>query len=248
MSESVFDNLNTEQVPNSPSPEGKPQTQPSGNSVESVVPDSLFADQLQQIRTNDGRQKYADVKTALDSIPHAQAHILELSNRVKELEEQLTKSKGMDEVLQRIQASQSESATPSVSGLSEAHVMELLNSALNQREVQSKAASNEAAVTKALVDKFGDPKKAADALVGKADELGVDINFLRSLAQKSPKAVLSYFGTGPTPTPRVTTPSVNTSFIQPPTGSDPLADARAKLFGQNDPLKEKWRAAALTNQ
>jgi len=245
MSDSVFENLNTEQAQtNVPVVEEQTSQQQDVKPAESVNPDSLWADQLAGIKTSDGRQKYADVKTALASIPHAQGHIKELTDKVRELEEQLTKSKSMDEVLQRIQASQSNSESPSVSGLSEAHVLELLNSALNQREETSKAVYNEKEVTKVLVEKYGDTSKAIAALQSKADELGVDVGFLQQLAQKSPKAVLSYFNAQPSNTPRSTTPGINTSALQTPAKTNAIEEARARLLGKGNALVDKWRAAA----
>lgn len=237
MTDSVFGNPETGTQPTTPEQgvPAKPASQ--GDS---------FADLLSTIKTPDGRQKYADINTALESIPHAQNHIIELSTRVKELEEQLTKSKTMEQVLEQLQAPQSSSGQPSVAGLTEAQIKELFNREIQEREAASVAKANEAQVTRALKDKFGD--KAIEVLAAKADELGVDIGFLQSLAQRSPKAVLNYFNVStPQTTPSVTSPGYNTAAFAPASKGDPLAEARAKLFGTEDALKTKWRAAALTN-
>ena len=234
MTDSVFGNPETGTQPNTPEQgvPAKPASQETG-----------LTDLLSTIKTPDGRQKYADIGTALESIPHAQNDILELSTRVRELEEQLTKSKTMEQVLEQLQAPRSSSEQPSVAGLTEAQIKELFNKEIQEREAALTAKANEAQVTKALRERYGD--KAGDVLAAKADELGVDIGFLQSLAQRSPKAVLNYFGGSTQPTPSATSPGYNTAAFNTPKQGDPLAEARAKLFGQGDSLKDKWRAAAL---
>lgn len=209
-----------------------------------------YADLLKGITTEDGRQKYGDVNTALNSIPHAQTHIAELTRKNAELQEELNKRQGMEQVLDRINSTkQTNTEQPSVNSLSEAQVLELLNSALTQKEAASIASANEAAVTDGLIKKFGDRDKATAMIKAKAEELGVGFDFMRSLAQKSPKAVLSYFNVAQTSSPNPTPPGINTSSLPNTNGEiDKLAEAKAKLFGQRDPLVENWRAAAQKNK
>lgn len=208
-----------------------------------------YADLLKGIVTEDGRQKYGDVSTALNSIPHAQNHIAELTRKLNEMQEELNKRQGMEQVLDRINSTtQTNTEQPSVNSLSEAQVKQLLDAELKQREQAKMAEVNEAEVTNGLVKKFGDREKAIAQLKSKAEELGVSMDFLRSVAQKSPKAVLSYFNVSAAPSPTPTTPGINTASM-PQTGEvDKLAEARAKLFGQRDPLVENWRAAAPKNK
>lgn len=225
------------------------QTTPQGEEskpAQTTTVSDPYADLLRGITTEDGRQKYGDVNTALNSIPHAQTHISELTRKNAELQEELNKRQGMEQVLDRINSTkQTNTEQPSVNSLSEAQVMELLNSALTQKEAASLAQANEAAVTDGLVKKFGDREKATAMIKAKAEELGVGFDFMRSLAQKSPKAVLSYFNTAPSNNPSPTTPGINTASL-PNTSGEPnrLEEAKAKLFGQRDPLVESWRAAA----
>lgn len=248
MTDTVFSNPEGGQQQDASQPQegAAPQAQES-NVSQNVDPNSLFANQLAGIKTNDGRQKYADVSTALDSIPHAQNHIAELTRKNEELQEQLNQRAGMEQVLERIESTkQTNTEQPSVNSLSEADVMGLLNQALTQKEAADKAKTNEAAVTEALVTKFGDRDKAVEQLTNKATELGVDVGFLQSMAQHSPAAVLKYFDAAPTPTANPTTGGVNTEALNAnitPT-ADPLAEAKAKLFGQSDTLVNKWREAA----
>lgn len=232
-------------------PQGQvaPQGEESNVTQTTTVADP-YADLLKGITTEDGRQKYGDVSTALNSIPHAQTHISELTRKNAELQEELNKRQGMEQVLDRINSTkQTNTEQPSVNSLSEAQVLELLNSALTQKEAASLAKTNEAAVTEGLVKKFGDRDKATAMIKAKAEELGVGFDFMRSLAQKSPKAVLSYFNTVPNSGPTPTAPGINTHSLPNTSGEvDRLGEAKAKLFGQRDPLVENWRAAAPKNK
>lgn len=227
-----------------PAEQAAPPVEPEvKQEAQATDPNSLFADQLARITTEDGRQKYADVSTALDSISHAQKHIAELTKQKQELEAELQKRRGMEEILDSINASQgTEAEQPSVTGLDEAALAELVNSAISQREKEAKAKQNELAVSEALRKKFGE--KASDALADKAAELGVGVDFMQSLAQHSPKAVLSYFEGSASATVSPTTPGANLTNTPPPVEPNPLEEARARLMGQRDPLIEKWRSVA----
>lgn len=245
----MSDNLFTQE---GQTPEPQAQPAPQGGepkAAETVPATDSYANQLASIVTEDGRQKYADVNTALNSIPHAQSHIAELTRKNAELEAEVQKRAGMEQVLERIDSkNQTNSETPSDNSLSEAHVMELLNSALTQREEQSTALANEIALTNGLVEKFGTKEKAMEMLANKAKELNVNVDFMQSLAQKSPKAVLSYFGEAAASAPSPVAPGNNTTTLQSQTQDvNKLEEAKAKLFGQRDPLVESWRAAAPTN-
>lgn len=205
----------------------------------------LFADQLAAIKAEDGRQKYADVATALNSIPHAQSRINELSAELNKLKEENAKMKGFEEVLSRLDSKANEGSATTQPEISVDALQDLVEATLTQREKAAKATANEAAVKEGLVAKFGDLDKANEQLKAKAAQLGVDMATMRSLAQASPNAVLSYFEG--TKTTDVGQPS---GFGTAPVGNesndpDPFLEARSKLFGQRDALKDKWRNASL---
>lgn len=246
MSDNLFtkEETPTNMVPQAPTaPSGEPKP------TETTVVTDPFANQLAGIVNPDGRQKYADVATALNSITHAQSHIAELTLKNAELEATAAASVGMEQVLQRIDSSNQTPDAPSVVGLGEDKVRELLESTLSQRDAASIAHANEVELTNGLVAKFGTQEKAVEMLGNKATELGVSIDFMQKLAQQSPKAVLSYFGAEPTANATPTAPGINTAAIQAPAGDvDHLAEATAKLMGQRDPLVTKWRAASAQTQ
>ena len=243
MSESLFEpQEGGQQNPNVDPNQGQQAPQASEpNGGQSVDPNSLFSDQLAGIKDENGRQKYADVNTALTSLGHAQGHISNLENQVAELQGQLNQQQGMEQVLERIEASrQTNTEQPSVNGLSKADVLAIVQ----QKEAAEIAYANEVAVTKALTEKFGD--KAMEQLELKASELGVNVDFLQSIAQKSPKAVLNYFEVSSTPNSNPTSGGVNTEALNTNVAPSPdaVAEAKAKLMGQSSPLVNRWRAAA----
>lgn len=250
MSDTLFEPQEGNQPQSStPAPDqgqAAPQAQEPNPSQTTPSP-TLFADQLAGIKDENGRQKYADVNTALNSIPHAQGHISQLETQVAQLQEELNKRQGMEQVLERIEAGkQTNTEQPSVNSLSEADVMSLVDSTLKQKEAANVAYANEVAVTEALVGKFGSQEKALEQLGRKASELGVNVEFLQSVAQKSPKAVLDYFDTSAPPTSNPIVGGSNTEALynNAPPSPDALAEARSKLMGQSSPLLSKWRAAA----
>ena len=97
----------------------------------------------------------------------------------------------------------------SAPAIDEQSIARMLDSTLQQREAAQRAQANELAVSKALQDKYGD--KAGEMLKAKANEMGVDMAFMQSVAQKSPKAIMAYFGESAPKVPGVHTSSVQTS-------------------------------------
>lgn len=212
-------------------------------SPETSSPNSLFADQLSQIRTDDGRQKYADVPTALASIPHAQDHIKSLTERMKQLENELAQRQGLEEVLQRIeqkQASGNVPAQPAASTFDVADIDELIEQKLSLKEQHQLAQRNGEMVKKELSERYGE--KAKEMFSKKAEELGVDTGFLSDLARKSPKAVMAYFNEKPSSS-NPSFGNVNSAALQQKPKSK--QDLTARFFsGENESVK-KWQQAKL---
>lgn len=232
-----------EAAKDSGTPAPKPEGQGNGSGNQSG---DVFADQLAQIKAEDGRQKYADVPTALQSIPHAQNRIQELQQKVKELEEENARRAGFDDVLSRLDGSKQSAGQPAQQAMSAEELHSLVENALENREKQTAAKQNQTAVSEALIKKFGDTEKATEQLKAKAAQLGIGMDMMGQLAQTSPNAVLSYFNASSVDT---ASPSgygeapVNSA----PAQDDPFAAARGKLFGQTDALLNKWRSASSNN-
>jgi len=219
------------------------QSAPTDAPVEQSVqvdPNSLFADQLSSITTDDGRQKYSDVPTALASIPHAQGHISELTNKVKELEEEVAKRRGAEELLNSLQQSQQQvTEAPSVTGLDETAVQNVVNNILQSKAQQDVAETNATSVRNALVAKFGEA--ASVEFQNKANALGVDVGQLTEMSKQTPNIVMELFNTPGVRDPQPTTgSSVNIS-------SRPVEKAQPdymRKFSQGDTTTaDKWAAA-----
>lgn len=210
-----------------------------------IDPNSLFADQLAEIKAHDGRQKYSDVETALGSIPHAQARIDEQAQRIKDLEAQVAKQQGINEVIEQLkhqkeQSQQQPVEQPSNAGIDETTVAQLLDQRLQQRDMEARQQANASQVLNQLKEKFGD--KAEEQFNSKAQSLGMTAGELSHLARTAPKAVLAYFD-GPASNPaNPTQSSVNTNVLD---SSAPEPDnSHMNIFtGGNSPSIQRWRAA-----
>lgn len=224
-------------------PATSPAPAPADQTVQPTDPNSLFADQLQNIKTENGRQKYADVQTALASVPHAQDHIAEQATRIKELEEQVAQQKGMDAVLEQLQSQQLPTETPSNAGLDETTIAALLDQRLDQRDVQAKQTANASAVLDTLKTTYGD--KAEAQFTEKANSLGVSVAFLSDMARSAPQAVLAYFTDAPTNANNPTVGSINTNVLEN-TSASPDTSHMDIFTGGASSTVGKWRAAAKT--
>lgn len=221
-------------------PQEQSLTNSDSTTIESNVETNegdLFADKLSSITTPDGRQKYADVATALDSIPHAQGRINELSEQVKLLEEELQKRSGMEEMQRQVQPSTPEhTEQPSTSGLDEHSVEALLERKLAQMEQTKAAEANANKVRSSLTEAYGD--KAAEVFNNRAKELGVTPSYLSELAKQSPELVLSHFSEAKRPTAQPLGDGVRTEAMKP---SAP--ERKAVMYGASSKdVLEQFRA------
>lgn len=223
-------------------PSSAPAVEPAVNPAQAVDPNSLFANQLQSIKTDDGRQKYADVQTALNSIPHAQSHISEQAERIKQLEAELEQRKGMEAVLEQLQSQQQPQVEqPSNVGIDATQIDQLLDQRLQQREIAQMQQANAQQVLDKLNEQYGD--NAEQQFNAKAMELGMTPAQLSDLARQTPAAALAFFNT-PAPAPaNPTTSSINTNVLE--SAPKPAEDPMARFSGTTSPGIAAWRAAAV---
>lgn len=215
MSDMFGSNPTTEEQNVSAQPTGEATSQQEEvKQPESNDPNNLFANQLAGIKADDGRQKYADVSTALESIPHAQNKIKELSGENEALKLELEKLRGMEEMLERMQSSQNTpTEQPSTGVLDETKVQEMLESQLARIEQTKTAEANRKKVVDALVAKYGD--KAEEVFNTRAKEVGLGADVLTNMAYTHPDFVLKQFDAAAGPAVNTTTSTVNTSGIKP---------------------------------
>lgn len=208
--------------------------------IQQVDPDSLFADQLASIQTDEGRQKFNTVDAALGSIPHAQQHIKELTDKLAAAEEELAKRQGAEELLDRLQQSQSPEPETTPQTLDATAIQGLVEQVLQKNDQQAIAASNAQAVKQALQQKFGDA--APQEFERKASSLGLSVAQLTEMAATSPQVVKELFAaTAATPTADPTTPSSVSVSGQPKKQEEP--DYMRKFRGSDNSTLSKWRKA-----
>lgn len=186
------------------------QETPAQGNPESI---SAFANQLTEIKNESGEQKYDSVEKALDALKHSQTYIPDLKSSLTEkeqeierLKEELSKRSTIEEVAEKLTANQGQQeTTPQASGLDEQAVLNLVQSYTQEQQTAAQQAANEKSVSDQLIAKFGD--KTGDAIQAKANELGMSVEDLKTLSQKSPNAALSLFGTQAPSAPQPTTGS-----------------------------------------
>lgn len=159
-------------------------------------------------------KKYATPEKALESLPHKEALIAHLEEQVKGLSSELEKAKTLEEVLENLKkpaettatSRQEPSAAPAdlykeleakLTSALEAKVKEAVTTTVSATDEQRLRQTNRQAVSEALQKAFG--VTAPKVLADKAQELGMSIEDLALLSERSPKAVLAYFqvqGTG----------------------------------------------------
>ena len=136
-------------------------------------------------------------------------HIRNLEAENAMFREKLSKIESIEEKLSKMTEQQAQPPQEAKEVFDEQKLAAMLDSTLQQREAQRVAQENELAVSRALQERFGD--KAGAMLQAKATEMGVDLKFLQSVAQKSPKAIMAYFNESSSKVPSVHTSSVQTT-------------------------------------
>lgn len=122
----------------------------------------------------------ADLRQEVEKFSTAAQQLEELRNEVKSLKENKT----------AIQPR--ENTTPV---LTEVDIKTLVQKTITEAETSKSTAQNVKDANDALVESFGgDLSKAGEAVVNKAKELNVSVEFLREVAAKSPTAFLDVMG------------------------------------------------------
>jgi LysM repeat protein len=195
-----------------------------------------FAEHLSAITKEDGTPKYTDVAHALESIPHAQAHISTLEADNAKLKEDLAEAKAAKELL----AKQKSEQQPAPTGLTAEEVAKIAASTMTQAEEAKVKDANVNAVRSAFSTQYGE--KAKDEMQRIAAENGMTVAGVKALAETSPNAVLKLAGIAPqSQTPAVKTPpgSVDNFTPQKP------APAPGSIMGGSNTadLVANWKAA-----
>ena len=218
-----------------PAPAASPAAEPAAP----TDPNSLFASQLAAIKSDDGRQKFATVDKALESVPFNQTHIAEQAARIAELEEQVAQNRGQEALLAQLQSQQPPAENPSP-GIDETQLGTMLDQRLDHRERVAAQNVNVTQVLGKLREVYGE--QAETRFNEKAASLGMSVGQLSDLAKTSPLAALEFFDTAPAPD---SNPTQN-SFITNPEPQAPAADqSHMDIFtGGTSGSVARWRDAA----
>lgn len=170
----------------------------SDQEVKAVTPNPAPADiplppEVQEF-VGEGK-KYKSLQDALKSIPHAQAHIQNLERELTEAKTEAAKARAMDELFEEINKSRADTAPqtpPASSNTPDIDINGAVEEVLARRESQKVAKENADKVISAFYEKFGDQSEAQ--FIKLAEENGMPLAYLNTLAQTSPQVVLKLAG------------------------------------------------------
>ena len=226
---------------------GNPTETPNTNPSDTPAPATTdpATTLLAGITDENGRQKYADVETALKALKTSQEYIPNLQTEIQDLKQRMELNNEVKTVSDLLNSTTQEpQATPEAApATTEAkpegtgpEMQEMFEAFMAERESRNQAATNVQSVKDQLATQYGE--KQAEVYEGKAQELGVSVEFLNDMAAKSPKAVLEYFKK-PTGSPTVAPGnSANVSGVAPQ--PEPIKNV---MYGAStQEVKDVWNA------
>lgn len=166
-------------------PEAKPEANPLNAEQQEAA---NFARILENIKRDDGTQKFDKVDTALESIQPKDDHIKNIEAENAKLKEDIAKFGSQEEILKKFLENRTpaEEAQPASEPLDKGTVNEMLAELLDKRDADNIAQVNVRKVAQALADTYGD--KATEVMTAKAKEMGISEDFLKDIIAKSPEA------------------------------------------------------------
>lgn len=223
-----------------PASTGEVQTQEPAPSVDA------FADLLASIKSEDGRQKYTDVETALKSLPHANQHISTLEKEMAQLKDELARRKSAEEVLESMQSkTPDKTEQPSAAAVDLAQIEQLVEKKLLSQRQQQEQMKNVSSVTEVLSKTYGD--KAEEVFYATAKEAGLTMEQINTLAATAPAAVLKLMGVNKGQgVPGRTHSSVNTEAMANNGQADKLS-AKVPFGASTRDMVNAWRNAKPTS-
>ena len=214
---------------------------PSTNETTTTTPTTpVYTGTVAEL-VGDGK-KFKTVEALAASYSHSQEFIETLKTEKQEVQDRFEKSSRSEEVFNKLLETKENAtvATPTPS-MSPEEIQKLVADSITNTKTQEIAVANIKESNDTLVSQFGDVTKAQVFLRGKADELGLSVEFLMSTAAKSPTAFLNVIGVDaakPAATPSLMTGSVNTEAQGKfNTGAKAGSEAYYKAMYKEDPKK-----------
>lgn len=208
---------------------------------------------------NDGNQSYVealvkargeqwkDPEVIAKGKLEADRHIEDLTKKLRELEESSASSKKLEDLVAQIEkATKSNPNTESdtKTSVSEADIQSLVEKTLTKKEAESTAKQNLDLVNSQLAESFGD--EAGSVVQKKAQELGLSLDRLKSLAAESPSAFLTLIGEKPKQVKVNTEGSIKTEGLSTTTRKDTRNNAFYQEMRRKNP--QLFYSAATMNQ
>lgn len=192
-------------------------------------------------------KKYATVEKALEALAYSQEFIEQLKSENGQLRESQGRQLAQEEVYAMVQ-DYLKAQGPTAARVDEGDVAQVVDRVLHQRELVQTVKQNEAEFKAAMQKKYGD--KAKEIFQKGAEELGMPIKDLETLARTNPKAALKLLGAEGTAAPaRPTAPgSVNTTLLRQGEERDPILDKSIMHGASTKDIVAKWRAVAKPTQ
>lgn len=214
------------------------QTEAQPQAVE-AQPD-VFNDLLSTITDANGSPKYADVATALQSIPHAQQHISTVESENARLKEELAKREAA-------QAIKDKAEPPKAEVPQQENLFDVVNKVLDARTTQEREQSNWNAVQSKFSETYGE--KASEKLREVASMNDVSIDFLKQMAKTSPQALFKLSGiTSTSGTGNRSKGSVNTEAFNPQPPQDKPKTVMGGASSQQMMDMWNWAGKQVNNQ
>lgn len=220
-------------------PQKAQQETPSDQPVRSEAQDP-YREFLEAIKNEEGAPKYKTVSEALMGAAHGQQHIQRLEAELAELRDAVGAQEDQASVREAIQEalnSRQQDDRPAPGEDVEA----VFNRLYNNRTQEEVRARNRGMANEAMAQKFGE--KAREVTEAKARELGLSVDFFRSIAERSPNAFLEYFNSTPTGTP-ATPPPAQRSNVTPRTEGDLTPPENIMAGASTRDLVDYWRRVA----
>lgn len=192
--------------------------EPAGDNQGSTNAPATSGDQLLTALVGEN-QKYKTVDDLAKAYVNADDFINKLKEENRQLREQVTAAKTIDEVLERLSKQDLTPVddNPPVQGIKPEDVQQLVEKTLQSREQQSRRANNLTLADKLMKDKFG--SKAEEIFKQRASS-PEKAQILMELAATDPQEFLSLFaGSASAPVNNMDTSSVNSTNVASMGGS-----------------------------
>jgi hypothetical protein len=121
---------------------------------------------------------------------------------------------------------------------------------LRQAQEEVVQAQNIRSVANRLTEVYGSPDKAREVVVAKAEELGLSVEFLQSVASKSPKAFFAQLGLtdAPSQNQNSSRSDVNTAALANTSSSAPKQGSYASYETMRKENPKRYFSAEIQNQ